>query len=187
MRKKPMRHIFISILFRDTLKQNNKSLMFAKLPEFVTGLLQEIKDSGINVSDLYMDHVCYRVETSEEFEQCAKHLALMGDLLINEVVGGRRISTFKLKEPFVVGDRQIHVIELPMPKEGSFYPTGWEHAEFVISEKLESFANRHTHIAWDYSGLKKPFNADLRVQLKNKSVKFHNLPLETVIEHEKRK
>ena len=44
-----------------------------------------------------------------------------------------------MKIKLKVGNREISVVELPSPKQGTFYPTGLEHAEFVIEESFEDY------------------------------------------------
>jgi hypothetical protein len=100
------------------------------------------------------------------------------------MIGGRPIATFKLNAPFVFQGRTVHVIELPAPKDGSPYPEGWEHAEFVVAEDPRAFAARYPELPWDHSGADKPVNADVRLAYAGFSVKFHEHALEAVIAQE---
>ncbi|KAJ3326245.1 hypothetical protein HDV06_000121 [Boothiomyces sp. JEL0866] len=160
-----------------------------QVPEFVDLLITRLGELNISVDRLFMDHVCYRVETEQEYLDVYVVLKQKGKILVEEMVGGRPIATFKLDQPIEISKygRKVDVIELPMPKENSFYASGWEHAEFVTETPLEEFAKKY-NVKWDFSGLKKKFNADIRVDLstlsKRLNVKFHNLPLEKVIEIE---
>ncbi|KAJ3269806.1 hypothetical protein HDV01_000903 [Terramyces sp. JEL0728] len=160
-----------------------------RVPDFVDLIITRLNEFNISVDGLFMDHVCYRVETEQEYLDIYVLLKQLGKVLVEDIVGGRPIATFKLDEPIQIPKygRSVDVIELPMPKENSFYATGWEHAEFVTETPLGEFAKLH-NVNWDYSGLKKSFNADIRVDLSTESkrlnVKFHNLPLEKVIEIE---
>jgi uncharacterized protein len=57
-------------------------------------------------------------------------LSIDNKYLSNEVVNGREILIFKLKEPLKYNNYEISLIELPYPKD---YPEdNWEHIEFVI-------------------------------------------------------
>ena len=64
------------------------------------------------------------------------------ELLGEAMVGGRPVSVFRLREPLDVGTHRIRLLELPAPKEGSAYATGWEHVEVALGsdEKLEALA-----------------------------------------------
>jgi predicted metalloenzyme YecM len=93
--------------------------------------------------------------------------------------------------PFRFHQREIWLVELPEPKPGSPYPEGYEHAEFVTDRPLaqfESWLTAHLGITahdLDRKGLTKSLNADLRLRLPDGlSVKFHELPLDRVIEIE---
>lgn len=159
------------------------------VPAFVTSLEASLFALGIDVSTLFLDHVCYRVSTEAEFVQVSAQFALLGKLLSHTLVGGRSISVFKLHSPVTVGSRQISVVELPSPKLGSPYPTGWEHAEFVLyaHQTLPAFVSAHSHLPWDFAGFSKDINADVRLELPGRvSVKFHLQSLEDVIRAESR-
>jgi predicted metalloenzyme YecM len=65
------------------------------------------------------------------------------------MISGRPISTFHLLTPLVYQDREIYLVELPSPKANSPYPTGWEHAEFVIDTDLDTFIGKYRDIDWD--------------------------------------
>ena len=105
------------------------------------------------------------------------------------MVGGRLISTFKLTTAVQVGGSKVQLVELPMPKQGSHYEKGFEHAEFVVGEdvNLDEFAGLYPDLVWDRAGMKKDANKDIRLVLQDEpsiSIKFHQLPLDVVIERE---
>ncbi len=162
--------------------------MFESVQKFSLDVLEKLKNLNLDVSSFEMDHVCYRVETEKEYRESFELLSSLGTLLVEDMIGGRLISTFKLNEPITVDStRQVRLVELPMPKPGTYYPTGWEHAEFVIGKDadLETFmASQSPELVWDKAGMKKSFNQDVRLELQQTppmSVKFHHLPLDQVI------
>jgi predicted metalloenzyme YecM len=113
------------------------------------------------------------------------------ELLVESPINGRQIATFRMTIPFRYQHRDIWLLELPEPKPGSPYPEGYEHAEFVTDRPLaqfESWLTAHLRVAasdLDRKGITKSFNADLRLRLPGGlSVKFHELPLDRVIEIE---
>ncbi|KAJ3063854.1 hypothetical protein HDU98_000377 [Podochytrium sp. JEL0797] len=184
-----------------------------------------------NLGNCPMDHICLRVGTTAEYEQWKHFLSnhLEAELLIESLIAGRPIATFKLQEKDAItvvdnqwtaavpefgsrkGFRSIRVIELPSPKPGSYYPTGWEHAEFALQandqlearsmtegervqralECLDRFEmnDLNKEVAFNKKSFQKgTFNVDLRWDPHPKeewSVKFHWLPLEHVIAIEK--
>ena len=138
-----------------------------------------------------MDHICYRTSTQQEYQELKRELEAMGDLLIESEIGGRLIANYKLKTkiPILLKNStmiNIQVIEIPAPKAGRAYASGLEHVEFVVPD-LVTLQREYPELSWDVSGLKKEFNADLRLQLDGVSVKFHTSSLESVITEEKKR
>ena len=102
---------------------------------FLQRIFTNLEKDHLDVSNFELDHICYRVETLPIYLSLKKMLSQQGPILSEEEVGGRLISTFKLNKPIIYQRRQINCIELPSPKQGSFYEQGYEHVEFVINEK----------------------------------------------------
>lgn len=156
---------------------------------FLNELFRRLEATPGTLNHLFLDHICYRVETVERYEElCAALLQHGHELLVESIVGGRRISTFKLSIPLIYEDRQIPLLELPEPKPGSFYAEGYEHVEFVTDRPLAAFVNHLPELIAptvkeiDQKGMVKPRNADVRVKLGDGySVKFHEQRLEEVI------
>jgi len=158
---------------------------------FLEKLMAHLEPTPGALDHLFLDHLCYRVETVDAYLELRDKLLTKNELLVESLIGGRRISTFKMKPPFHFRGRAIPLLELPEPKSGSFYAEGWEHVEFVTDRPLPSFAEwlmeglELSQDALDYSGMNKARNADLRLQLPDElSVKFHEQSLEEVIREE---
>ncbi|KAI8912467.1 dihydroxybiphenyl dioxygenase domain-containing protein [Gorgonomyces haynaldii] len=154
-----------------------------EIPDFVDQVVRSLEQVGIDPRDYFMDHICYRVATQEEYLHEKHALAQYSDLLVETLIGGRMIATYKLREPFVYGHRTLELIELPAPKPGRLYASGWEHVEFVIDCSLEEFAERHPDLKWKFDF--KEINPDIRLDFGTFSVKFHTDSLENVIQFEK--
>lgn len=154
--------------------------------QFFEDLTTELK-TLIPVQTLKCDHLCFRVSTNQEYSFYKQALSEHGKLLTEATVNGRAISTFRLHHPFKTSTHEIELVELPAPKPGAFYPTGFEHAEFVINESFASFCEKHPQLHFSEGG-NKTLNPELSLKLKNeKQVKFHHLSLERVIEIEEAK
>ena len=151
---------------------------------FLDNLFQDLQNIKINVDNFELDHICYRVETVERYNQLKKLMLETSILLSETLISNRPISTFKLLEPITYLNRDIWVIEIPAPKEGSFYLEGFEHAEFVIDQKLESFMNLYPNIEFNTKSITKPLNPEIGIKMENSNVKFHELSLEMVCEIE---
>jgi len=158
---------------------------------FLEKLMAQLEPTPGALDHLFLDHLCYRVKTVDTYLELRNELLTENELLIEGLIGGRRISTFRMKSPFHFRGRAIPLLELPEPKAGRFYAEGWEHVEFVTDRPLPAFADwlstklgipEEKH---DLSGMDKARNADLRLRLADGlSVKFHERSLEEVIREE---
>ncbi len=156
-----------------------------ELEVFLGRVFRDLEVLHINVDRFQMDHACFRVQTQNEYENYKTQLLEFADLLIESLVNGRMIATFELKKPILFEGRVLRVIELPSPKEGSIYPTGFEHVEFVIDQSFEEMQNLYPKMNWKISN--KTFNAEMALKLSNSTIKFHHLSLKAVVEMEKNK
>lgn len=152
---------------------------------FLEELFSRIEDIELNVDNYLLDHICYRVETTDLYQQKKKELIAHGELLAESNVNGRPISTFKLKQPIQYKKRTIDLIELPAPKQGHNYKNGLEHAEFVTKEPLQKIVDRYPQYAFEVFGIHKKINADITLKLGNYCIRFHNQRLDEVIRMEK--
>lgn len=159
--------------------------MLGDVNNFLAKVFDALSRDGVDVSGCELDHVCYRVETSERYGELKQKLASQGELLVESEVGGRLIATYKLRQPILYQTRKIECVELPSPKKGTVYAEGLEHAEFVIGVDFENFMKAYPLVNFDTSALSKSVNPDVRVQYDGFSVKFHRESLEQVIEKEK--
>lgn len=133
-----------------------------------------------------IDHICFRVSTDQEYFDAKESLLKISHFLIETLVNGRLISTFKLHNPIIFLDRFIDLIELPAPKINKIPEVGFEHIEIVTSSALIDLKTNFPHLVWNTSGLGKSFNPEIETTFsKQMNIKFHNLSLESVINIEK--
>ena len=150
--------------------------------DFVMRIEQSLQVLGIDVSHLELDHICYRTATEDAWNTACSHMSQLGTLLSDAVIAGRPIHTYRLHTPIRVNSRAIHLVELPAPKGRSPYPTGLEHAEFVVDQSLEAFLREHPGILFDTKTIKKSINRDVKLILEpGITVKFHEQSLADVI------
>jgi predicted metalloenzyme YecM len=143
-----------------------------------------LEKSSVDVAGLELDHICYRVETCRRYLELRNTLITYHGTALSEAwIGGRPITTFRLRRPILYMAREIFVLELPAPKEGSFYEEGFEHAEFVIDLGFEDFIAKHPELSFETKGLVKEINPDIALKYDGFSVKFHQNSLEYVITH----
>lgn len=162
---------------------NRKKL--EKLSEvFLTQFFSMVIDHiGIDVSGLAIDHICWRCESQDEYESMESNLLSMGTLFHKSIHNGRSISLIELSKPILFREQQISMIELPAPKEGKSYPSGFEHAEFVIPGDLGKFKNQYPNLPWNDNNVKKAINPDIKLTLQGITVKFHPYTLAHVVKN----
>lgn len=156
--------------------------------QFLDELTSNIEKTWIDISNLFLDHICYRTSSNEDYENKKNIISeWWWDLLIESMIWWRLIATYKLFDPIVYKKRIIGILELPAPKPDAKHITGWEHVEFVIPESLESFYLKHSHkVDFIVKWLAKKYNADLEIEFKPwVACKFHTQSLEKVIANEK--
>lgn len=151
---------------------------------FLNLLMTEAESLGLPISSYQADHLCFRVETLEQYAFYKEAFSHEGELLTEALVNGRPIATYHLKEPFKVRNQVVNFIELPAPKPGTNYTFGFEHAEFVIQESFTAFAEQYPSLNFTRSGHKN-LNPELCLKLPSGQIKFHHIPLDRVIEIEK--
>ena len=159
--------------------------------------LAAVRAAGVAWDDdeAEVDHACWRVETGKAYElaSCAA-LQDGAELLGEAMVGGRPVSVFRLREPLDVGTNRIRLLELPAPKEGSAYATGWEHIEVALGsdEKLEALAaqlRETSSLKVNWRNWTRTSNREVRVTppgLPNFRVAFHARPLDQVLADERK-
>lgn len=153
--------------------------------KFLDQVFVNLERAGVDVAGFELDHLCYRVETLEEYRRFKTELVGKANLLHEAVIGGRPIATYELRTPIHYQrsgiQRKISILELPSPKPGSPYRSGLEHVEFVIDESFEAFLARYPQLIFDMSGANKASNPEVRLSFEDCSVKFHHQSLKEVI------
>lgn len=153
---------------------------------FIDTLNSGLIANGISTSELSMiDHICYRVETTERYQEMFERCRDIGTLLGETEVNGRAIATFEFNDYLQAGGWVIPYLELPAPKQGSAYNEGIEHAEAVVIGSLEKFKIRHSDLAFKDTGMGKLINPELGLKQGDLSIKFHEQQLGAVVRIEK--
>jgi predicted metalloenzyme YecM len=157
-------------------------------------MLQAI-DSALKAAqlprNLLCDHICFRVEHDGAYQQFKKSLERVAVLEGEHHIAGRPICTFRLLTPYQSATAGlIEAVELPAPKKGSPYALGWQHAEFVTDDSLDSFMRRYPHIDFNTQAMGKSHNPEISMDITGPkgeayAIKFHQEPLLTVVAREK--
>ncbi|WP_413289173.1 VOC family protein [Bdellovibrio sp. HCB337] len=164
----------------------NKSDFYSQAESFLVHLFEQLKAHKVDLKPHWsIDHLCFRVQSAEAYQQYKQEFEKFGSMLIESEVNGRMIATYKLQEPVRFRGYNIDVVELPAPKPGKNTPEGFEHVEVVVDESFQSLKERFKHCQMDDGGLKKLFNQELEIEMQGCALKFHPLSLESVIAIEK--
>lgn len=152
--------------------------------EIMMTLTTKLHEAGIPANSLKSDHLCFRVSTLEEYDFYKMALSKYGELLTEAMVNGRAISTFRLAAAFQTNSHEVPLLELPAPKPGTTYSTGFEHAEFLVNKCFTTFRSQFPHLDFAEGG-NQTLNPELCLKLgQGIQAKFHHLSLDRVIEIE---
>lgn len=156
--------------------------------EFLEKLFKTLADAKIEIAPHWdIDHLCYRVDSLNRYEELKTSFLTFGHLLIESDVNGRPIATFKLNSSIIFKEWSIDVVELPAPKPSKPTPEGFEHIEVVCNESFSDLEVKYKHLKLDLGGLKKDFNQEFEIDLGERNLKFHHMSLESVIRVEENK
>ncbi len=151
----------------------------------VATIMDELAQHHIERQELAeLDHLCYRVETMQRYEEMKRVLGEFALLRAETPVQGRMISIFELNKYIESNGWTIPYIELPAPKQASPYAEGLEHAEFVVVGSLEQFQWRHADVVFDSKAMDRPINPELGLKTDRAAMKFHKLQIGAVVDIE---
>jgi predicted metalloenzyme YecM len=129
-----------------------------------------------------IDHICYRVEKEARYKEMQAALGTVGTLALESNVANRNVSLYRLSVPIDYLWFRISIVELPAPKDGSFYAEGLEHVDLTVATPLEDFVKKHHQQAFDLKGIAKPGHAEISLELGMANVKFSVESIEREIE-----
>ncbi|MFZ5424922.1 MAG: VOC family protein [Patescibacteria group bacterium] len=145
-----------------------------EVTNYLNEFIPKVEATGIDVSNLNLDHVAYQASSSEDYEKIKPLFEEVTDYTHEAIVGGRRVGVFKLKQPIFYKGNKIVAIELIEPKEGQICKSAWEHAEYVLTEDYKEFINKYSDLNWNTSSIDRNIYSHLKLQLDSENqVKFH--------------
>jgi hypothetical protein len=153
---------------------------------FLDEFLKRLGEAGIDISDLEIDHVAYKAETTEEYERLKPEFLNIGKQVHENMVRERKVGIFELNTPIKYKEYLIPAVELIAPRPDEIIKPGWEHAEIVLKNGYEDFMGKYPDLNWDTSVM----NSDLFSMIKLKlgddmQAKFHLMPILQIIQKEK--
>lgn len=72
-----------------------------------------------------VDHLCYRAASLPEYLALKETLARHGVLLVEGMIGGRPIATYRLHQPVCWQQVTVPCIELAAPRRAAPIRQGW--------------------------------------------------------------
>lgn len=150
---------------------------------FYKTLSDQIHKLGIDTSNMYVDHFCYRTSSLESYEEKKKQLLTYSGGFLENYHHGRPVSKFLLKKPLQIDNQKVRLIELPSPKKNVLYKDGLEHFEYVVSKSFNVFKKKYEKL-WSGQDNSGQFNQPVYIKFKEGVVKFHEKPLTEVVELE---
>lgn len=145
---------------------------------FLDKIFQNLEKAGFSVDEFKeLDHIAYRTETIEGYEEIKKELIELSEASSDKFFNGRRILVCRLKTPLVYGDFSIEGIEVLAPKENNKFKDGLEHAEFVTKSTLEEFREKHHDVDFNLDAYDREENRELIVNFESCAAKFHEQSL----------
>jgi predicted metalloenzyme YecM len=145
---------------------------------FLDSFFEQISKAGIDVSGYKLDHFAYQASSAEDYETVKPKFLELGEEASEEMIGGRRVSVFKLHSPIAYKEHSIGAVELIEPREGQVCDSMWQHAEFIMPEAFEKYMEKYPDIDWDTTSLSRPDFAHLKLNFENGlTLKFLHEPI----------
>ena len=162
-----------------------------ELPNQAQAFLEEIDllatQKQIQLQSCQIDHICWRCSSEENYLKAKQKFESLGALLIESMISGRLIATYKLHKALVYKNISVDVVEVAAPKTGSPFEEGFEHAEIVINKSFKDFTSDYPELVFDWSATDKTINPELKLALNSKyALKYHHQTLESIIALEKK-
>ena len=158
---------------------SNLDELFHNVEYFLAELEQGMLDHGLALHLGPMDHVCVRAASNQEYLDLRERLAEFGEVLVEGMIGGRPIMTFKLthSQPSAFGP--IPCLELAAPKLGKQHTAGLEHGEIVVPS-LSQLLLDYPWVPFNRHGLNGP-TPELTLAMGAYQIKFHHHSLADTI------
>lgn len=148
--------------------------LFKGFQEFVGNIYLELSKLGIDVLDLTFDHFGYQTSSSDDYELIKNKLLNDGQLVSENIVGGRRVGIFKLNSPLFYKEKSVDVVELVEPKIDQVCESKLDHVEFVINNSFDWYLDKYPKVNWDLSAKDRKEFSKLQLRLDGgEGVKFH--------------
>jgi predicted metalloenzyme YecM len=147
------------------------------IPTFLDNLLAQIANTGIDVTNLKIDHIAYSTASTDEYEKVLPYFLKTGPLVKEAIIGNRRVAVIKFTTPYTYKTYSFGAMEVIEPLTGGKPFSGWEHAEFKV-DSFDKFMEKHPNLPWNTAHKRRPEFARIKLVLPSGlEVKFLETPL----------
>lgn len=155
------------------------------IDNFLDTLIAQIKDVGIDVTGLNIDHIAFSTSNSAEYEEKLAAFLNDGELVKEAIISDRRVAIIKLNTPYFYRDYNFNVVEVIEPVAGESAMSGWEHAEFLV-DSYDDILKKYPHLDWNINHKNREHFSRIKLTLPNGlEVKFLDTPVLVSAEEEK--
>jgi predicted metalloenzyme YecM len=148
-----------------------------EIETFLDNLYKEINETGIDLTNLKIDHLAYSTSSTKEYEETLPKYLSQGEMVKEAIISNRRVAVIILKTPINYKNNAINALEVIEPIEGQESISGWEHAEFLV-DNYNALLNKYPKLPWDTNNKdRRPFSRIKLVLPSGKEVKFLNTPV----------
>ncbi|WKZ30679.1 MAG: VOC family protein [Candidatus Dojkabacteria bacterium] len=97
-------------------------MIYSGYQSFLDKVFSGLRDMGIDVSDMEIDHIAYQTASSLEYDELKPELLKDTTLIREVIVNGRRVGVFKFNTAITYNSQKVEAIELiePSSKEEAF-------------------------------------------------------------------
>ncbi|MCL1124337.1 VOC family protein [Shewanella surugensis] len=101
-------------------------------PSFSKKIQSFMDELGFTALKLNCDHAAIRINHLDIAEQLKNHAHEYGQIISENNINGRPILIIQLNQALIIGDVNVHYLELPFPNDKHYPVEGWEHIELVF-------------------------------------------------------
>lgn len=149
---------------------------------FFSDLLFRLKKVNIDIKNLPIIQLLYRVEAQEEYEILRDQIKKYCNEFVETQFNGRAVSILILEKPLALEDGfSVAMIELPAPRPVHMYPSGLESIGVMLGKALSDFKQRYKDVL---AGVKDhgEYCQPAFVTFDNdKTVKFYDIHLRDIV------
>lgn len=109
---------------------------------FVDDFKRRLNEVGIDLSDLPIDHVCYRVRDQNDYKKLFKKLSAASLFYTTKFFHERSFHLFVLRQPLTHQEVTTPYLEFSQPGGSDRYERGFQHLEFHTNLSIHDLIKR---------------------------------------------